>query len=1020
MAGMLEGLQYRVLGPIEAIVDGEPVALAPKQRKLLALFLIHADTVVSVDRIIDVLWGERPPHGVSDAVRFHVSRLRRALRAGHEPAAGADLITRERDGYRLVGGQHQIDACRFEQLVRRASEKAGSDATEAVQIIDAALDLWRGNPYADVTYEDFAQLEIRRFEAARLQAIELRINLLLHLERHEEAIGALESLVIEFPIHEGLAELLLSTLNRVGRPTDALAAYSGVEDRFRTELGIRPTEALRRLEVESRLATEDPLWAGPGQARHNIPRSLTTYIERGGETEAVRDRVRSRRLVTLLGPGGIGKTRMATEAAAELLPEYRSGIWFVDLAPVVSDEGVVRAISRATNTPESTDEPVDELVTHLSQLDLLLIVDNCEHVVQACAVLIERLLGECPLLRVLATSREPLGVSGECIFQVEPLDIPVGDVDLASAHSAPSLRLFIDRASDASQFELTELNLDAVVALMRRLAGLPLAIEMAAARTRDVEPAEITKRLNSHLDYLQSRGRGVPDRHRSLAATFQWSYDLLDAEQQGTFRALAVFEGEFTLDAAAAVRDLDPTPTLADDVGELVDASLLRRSGDRYRMLEPVREFSEGLLIEHAEDHVARDRHLRYYEALAYRQRVAEGRVADDPSGAEDRGDRMEIVERVAQDLDNYRAAFRHASENGDRRAAIEIAAGTSQHLIARLAIRESARLLAAALDIEGDAPDGLLADAHMNLAWIRADLGDLAGSEELALVALEISRRMASEEDESDALFTLANAAFESGDLTLARDRLTACIDACVTVEPSRTSRQSLALVEALLGNLTVAAEMLDELETAPLDQQMTAYVPRTRGMIAASLGDHGAALKCFERGAEASPTDRATLEGLRHVAYAHLNLGDHERARRLGEYVHERSLETGIPTYIERTGSLLGLIEIRQGRPGIGIGLVGEGLASAVSRGDRYRAWSFLYAASEALLAVGHPDEALGLLRLAETTADEHGYWLPAMDWVPRIDRESIETVAARSVPDVKDFESAVRTTRAAMKRW
>ncbi|MEN8234979.1 MAG: BTAD domain-containing putative transcriptional regulator [Actinomycetota bacterium] len=983
------------------------------QRKLLALLLIDAGSVVPRDRIIDALWGERPPDDVRNAVRFHASRLRRAL------TTDADMVLRVRDGYLLAADASQIDARVFEHLLQEASETAGDNPAGAVAALDEALALWNGAPFAGATYDEFAVAEIRRLEAVRVRALELRLDLLMHLDRSAEVIEVLGPLVVEFPIHQGFAEALLAALNGSGRPAEALDEYRRVEDRFRTELGIDPPEAVRRLAAESRALIEDPTWTDPRHPHHNIVRPISSYIARGDEIGSLRARITQRRLTTLLGPGGVGKTRLAQEAVAGMAAEFRDGVWLVDLVPVVDDRGLASAVAAVTGLAEpARDDPAGDLARHLARSDMLIVLDNCEHLIPGCAVLAQSVLSMCPLVRIVATSREPLGVAGETVFPVEPLVTPGSGADVAEAQETPAFRLFAERSRDASGREVADEASEEVIALTRRLAGLPLAIEMAAARTRDVAPAEITALLNSHLARLTSGRPTGEDRHHSLAAAFRWSYELLTESQQAVFRALSVFRGGFTIDAAAAVAGVKVSSDFADLFGGIVNASLVTRSDDRYRLLEPIREFAADVLeaTEETEDSLAR--HTCYYEALAYEQRAAEGRVVHSPEGASEPDDRMAIVARVDRDIGNYRAAVRRAVEIRDRRSALEIASGVSQYLAGRLSIRENAELLSAALDLDGDVPEELIVDALLGLAWSLVDLGDNDGAEQAASRALHIARQVESDVGEADALLTLGNAAFERGDLILARERIQGSIDACATVEPSRTSLHGLAMVNIFLGDTASAEAMHERLATRGLDDQLRAYLPRTQAMIEASRGKHDAALVLFERGLEACTTDRARHEGLRFVAHAHLNLGDMARARTLAEYVHADAVKLGMPSYAERTANLLGLLDVRERMPGPGIQYIATALESAVSRPDRYRAWSFLCSAAEALVALDRGGAALGLLRLAEDIADEYGYWLPALDWVPHADRASVEMGHADDAIEVVNLEAAVDLLRSAVE--
>jgi len=1008
-------LECRVLGPVDVVRGGESVPLAPKQRALLALLLLNSGRIVSRDRIVDSLWNDRPPRVVGDAIRFHVTRLRRALDPDGGDSSGATLVA-EHGGYCLTIDEEMVDANRFERLVALAGQRMAEDSGSALADCDRALAMWRGPPLADVAYEDFAAMQIRHLESLRRMAFELRIEALIRLEREDEAIAGLEHLVVEYPLYQGFGARLLELLNGCGRPADALSAYEAVRIRYLEELGIEPPEELRRLANESRLLIADPAWTDPTEPRHNIPRPITTYVESEGEIDEIRAIVSDRRLVTLLGPGGVGKTRLAVEAVRGIVSEYRDGAWFIDLGVVADDAQVASAIANTVGTAEGTAGSVlDGAVAHLSRRELLLVLDNCEHVGRGCADAANRLLAACPQLRILATSREPLGVAGEVVVPVDPLPLPEPGASLDEMATTPSARLFIDRAADASRFDLTEDGVEALGTLMIRLAGLPLAIEMAAARTRSVQPDGITARLNSHLDYLRSDVRGVARRHRSLTATFRWSYDLLPELERRIFRRLSVFRGDSTIDAMASVAGSDPTPEFVDAVGELVDASLLLRSADRYRMLEPIREFAGEVLEEQREIEETLDRHLRTYEGLARSRRIVEGRDPASPPRVRDGVDRIAVVESTGRDIGNYRVAYQRALRVGDRAGALEIAAGISGYLTHHLEIRENTNTLTAALAIEGDAPDGLIVDALLGLAWSQADLGENVGAEASAQKALELSRGIGYDLGEVDALLTLGNAALERGDLRLALERLIEARDAHVSQDPPPVLVNGVAHVSLYLGDVTTAEEILSMLEREQLDDWIAADVQRQRGMIESIRGNHRAALTCFEESMRRCSTERNQTEKLRLVAYQHLNLGDLDRAEALGSHLHERHLETGVPTYIEKTTNLLGLIAVRTGRVEEGMRRIFDALDSAYSRGDRYQAWRYLHSAAEALLALGTATEASAILRFADEVADENGYWLRAIEWRPLIDRSALESLSAGTeVAPISGFEQAIEIVR------
>lgn len=1007
-------LEIRILGTIEIVRDTEEIPLAPKQRSLLALLLLERGRVVSNDRIADALWGDQLPTVVGDAIRFHASRLRRALATNE--LLDLDLHA-DHGGYRLTVNETVIDAVRFERLVDAALRALTESPDIALADCERALSMWRGPPLGDVTYEQFASLEIRRLEQLHLRAHELRIDALTRLGRLEEAAEAIGGLVVEYPIHHGFAESLLRVLNRLGRPIDALREYEESKARFRQELGIRAPEVLRGLAAESRALIEDPAWTDPEHRRLNIPLPLSRYVDRGTEVDDLQRRLEEHRLVTLVGPGGVGKTRLAVEAARGLAASFADGAWLVDLLEIDEDASVPGAVARALDIGEgSSGTTIRRLVSKLSSNQTLVVLDNCEHVGGGAATVTEQLLGVCPRLRILATSRVRLGIQGESVFQVEPLKVPDPAATPRQIMDASSVRLFTNRASSAAGYSLIEDDMEAVAALMVRLAGLPLAIEMAAARAQMLHPAEITANLNSHLDYLQSGERGIPPHHRSLAATFRWSYDLLGRRERDVFRRLAVLQPGWKTEAAAAVAGCDTDPGFVDVLGELVDASLVVRDGDRFRLLEPIREMALSLLHEAEEQDETYRRYVEFYGDLAHKQRAREGRVFEHGVSPEPPDDHFRVVDAVRGELGNYRSAFRRAVQNLDQRTALEISAAISPHLSHRAAPQESAALLREALDMAGDAPDELVTDALLCLAVDDTELGQIEDAEQSTRRAAEISDRIGYVMGKGDAHAVLAIIAFERGDLRLVRSE----IEEAIRIRRAENVvwlASSMVLVCLLTGDVATAEANISIVEQSSLDEVEAAFLLRLKGIAASARGDFAEALHLFQTSVEDCNVERLEIEGLRFVAHAHLNVGDVERAGALAEYLLERSRESGVRGWIDKIENLAGLAAVRSGRPKEGAELIANALARSYDRGDRYLSWRFLYSGGEALIALGDVNGAKLLLCLADEIADVNQYWLPAIEWAPLIDRavlgaEDSGHTSHRSV----DLASAVEIVRTA----
>jgi predicted ATPase/DNA-binding SARP family transcriptional activator len=593
---------FGLLGPVQARVDDRAVPITgARQRLVLAMLLMHANELVPASRLIDELWGTDLPADPAGALRTQLSRLRRAL-----GPAGESLVT-DGGGYRLRLRRDQFDAASFEDAVAAAAEATGK---EALRILDEALGLWRGPALAEFADRPFAQPEAVRLDALRVVARERRAELVLSLGSAGDAIAALQQIVAEHPERERARGLLMRALYTDGRQTEALAAFASWRRYLSEELGLDPSPALREMEQGILRHSLTPAESPAPPVSPVVPLPVTSFVGREGDCLAVAGLLDQARLVTLHGPGGVGKTRLGLEVISQIAGRYRDGARFCDLAAIERPAAVTRAIATAVGLSERAFRRLDDqLIDELAGRQMLLMLDNCEHVADAVAAIAERMLRETRNVTVLATSRERLGVDGEHIWPVRPLP--------ADGPGAPAVRLFLDRAHAADPAaRQEERDYAAVADLCARLDGLPLAIELAAARLPGTTVAEIAGSLQDRFGLLSSGRRG-DSRHQSLQAVVDWSYHQLPDAEQELFRQLSVFHGWFDVGAARAVtagqgRGAD----VAHAVLHLTDRSLMTAdrtsAGTCYRLLETLRSYGLERLDERGELVTARTRHARW------------------------------------------------------------------------------------------------------------------------------------------------------------------------------------------------------------------------------------------------------------------------------------------------------------------------------------------------------------------------------------------------------------------------
>ncbi|MFI5886481.1 BTAD domain-containing putative transcriptional regulator [Streptomyces sp. NPDC051554] len=664
----MDPVRYRILGTTQALrPDGTPVPVGgARLRALLTVLALRPGKAVPASLLVDEVWGVDTPADATGALQALVGRLRRAL--------GADAITSAESGYRLAATPDDIDLHRFERLTGEGLRAlADGNPAKAAEVLDDALALWNGPALADLPDRT---AEAARWETRHLDARRARLTAAVSLGDADTALPELTALCDTHPLDEPLQSLRLRALRATGRTAEALAAYEDVRQLLADRLGSDPGPELRSLHGEllslapapststSTPAVAPSLRATPPPG--NLRARLTSFVGREADIDVIRGDLASARLVTLLGPGGAGKTRLSQEAAERVRDAARDGVWLAELAPVDDPDAVPTAVLTAVGARETVmygagaeairaaggerhDDPVDRLAEHCGSRRMLIVLDNCEHVVDAAARLVETLLERCPGLTVLATSREPLGVPGELLRPVEPLPDPV------------ALRLLADRGAAARPGFSVEDDPEACAEICRRLDGLPLAIELAAARLRMLTPRQIADRLDDRFRLLTSGSRTLLPRQQTLRAVVDWSWDLLDADERDVLTTLSVFAGGCDLAAAEAVCG----PVAFETLGSLVDKSLVvaAPSGEgemRYRLLETVAEYAGERLDEAGRRPRAERAHLTYYRELA--------RTTDPLL----RGPgQLAAVERLELEYENLRTALRHAVAERDEQEAI-------------------------------------------------------------------------------------------------------------------------------------------------------------------------------------------------------------------------------------------------------------------------------------------------------------------------------------------------------------
>ncbi|TMR07797.1 AfsR/SARP family transcriptional regulator [Nonomuraea turkmeniaca] len=700
-------MQVGVLGPFEVRNHEGAVVEVPgiRLRALLTALALEPGRIVTRARLVDWIWGQQPPADEVNAVQALVSRLRKVLPDG--------VIEADSGGYRLAVAPDAVDVCRFEHLVGQA--RAAEPAVRA-DLLRSALALWRGTAMADIALRDSDAFDaaVARLNELYVATLGDRVDADIRLGRGSELVSELTELVAAYPLREGFVAALMRALAEAGRGNEALTVYQRTRERLAEELGTDPSAELSALHTA---LLRGELGERAENRRTNLRAELTSFVGKDNDISAVAVLAIGHRLVTLTGAGGSGKTRLATETARTMLTELPDGAWLVELASVRAGGDLAQAALTAIGLRDQAllgdargGEPMDRLIAAFRERAALLILDNCEHVIEAAAAFADRLLGECRRLRILATSREPLGITGEVLWQVEPLALPATGAHPAEVGTSPAVRLLRDRADLVRKDIGSDAHtLSAMARICRALDGMPLAIELAAARLRTMSIDQLARRLDDRFRLLTGGSRTALSRHKTLRAVVDWSWDLLTEAERGVLRRLSVFSGGVSLDAAERVcgGEAFAGEQVLDLLTALIEKSLLLADGDgdgtpRYRMLNTIREYAAYRLAEAGETEPARRAHLAYFTELA---EAADPRLR--------RAEQLEWLATLDAEHDNISTALRGAIAEGSAQEAMRLVGAVGWYWYLSGHRTEGTELSIAAASLKGEVSDEVRAMAY-------------------------------------------------------------------------------------------------------------------------------------------------------------------------------------------------------------------------------------------------------------------------------------------------------------------
>jgi predicted ATPase/DNA-binding SARP family transcriptional activator/DNA-binding CsgD family transcriptional regulator len=855
--------------------------------KLLALSSGHR---LHREQVMDLLWPNSGRKAASNNLRRVLHTARRIL----DPVEGSRYLASHEETLVLCPrGDLWLDVEAFEEAAataRRARDLAA---------YRAALDLYAGDVLPEDRYEEWAE---PRREELRSLYIALRFELAGLYEEHggyEPAVEALRRVIAEEPTNEEAHAGLMRLHALSGRPGQAFSQYDRLREILSKQLGTEPGTAIRSLHediVTGRFPTTSAQPADPSQeavadpTKHNLPAPRDSFVGREREITEVKRELAMTRLLTLTGVGGSGKTRLALEVARDLVGSYPDGVWLVELAPLSEGALVPQALAGALRVREQPDQPLtDTLVDALRPKNVLLVLDNCEHLIDATARLVDVLLDHCSHVRVLATSREALDVAGEARLSMLSLSVPDlrRSLTVAELEGSAAARLFVERASDKrSDFKLEHANTQTVAQICRRLDGVPLAIELAAARVGALSVERINVMLEDSLGFLTGGGRTAVPRQRTLRGTLDWSYELLDERERILFRRLSAFAGGWTLNAAKAVasgEDVEQGDVLELLYG-LVDKSLvvaetIGESSVRHRLLEPVRQYARAKLEESEEAEAVRRRHAEYFLALV--EEAEPGLLM--PTAR--------LLEHLETEHDNLRAVLSWAIDRREAELGQRLAGGLRWFWFARGHFGEGRRWLKELLQIDG--PAGARVKALLAMSWLAYNQDDMDEAWTTAEAGLDLSAGIEGEGSiQAELLNVLGSSADAQGD----HERAIRLYAEAIALSREAGDQWSLSFNLNSLGTLWVeegnyaqATKLFEECVT--LLQQLgdlahLAIVLSNLGYIALLEGNHERATALSEHAATLfrEQGHKTGLDSPLHtLGWVALLRGDHNQARTL-----------------------------------------------------------------------------------------------------------------------------------------
>lgn len=931
-------MRFGVLGPLAVWTDGGAPVPVPglKVRALLADLLVHEGRPVPADQLVDDLWGDAPPGNAAGTLSAKVSQLRRALELA-EPDGRSLVLTRPA-GYQLHVPSEARDAHRFESLIAAAG-RACDDRVRA-DCLSEALALWRGPAFADFADEPFTRTALARLEELRLTAQEDRADALLALGEHTALVAELGDLTARHPLRERLRSAHMRALYRTGRQAEALESYESLRTHLAADLGLDPGADLTALHhavlrQDPALDVPAPRPAARNRRAVNLPNALGELVGRDDAVAQIRAQLATDRLVTLTGPGGVGKTRLAVETAARAADTFADGVRLIELAtfdhPVWSDptESLTDMIMAVLDIHDAADPgdpttPRQRLSGALRSRQLLLVLDNCEHVIEQVAELAEHLLGAAPGLRILATSREPLTLVGEVLWSVPPLEVPEHAADPAELERSSAVRLFVTRAKAADRgFTLDTATAPAVAVLCRRLDGIPLALELAATRVPAIGVHGLVDRLDDRFRLLATGHRGRPPRQQTLVAMIDWSWELLSGPERTVLRRLAVHSDGCAIEAAEAVcaDDSLASSDVLDLLVRLVDRSLVVAVHDggssRYRLLESVAAYCAERMAEAGETDQVRLRHHRYYADLAER---AEPHLRG--SG------QRKWLSRLTAEAANLRGALDGAIADGHPEIALRLAGALAWYWFLRGRLGEARRFLDTALASvsNGDAAtEALRARAAAWAAGLAFLNGDTARWTERCDAALRLFDGIDDPGGRARAECFLAFAGSDTGDLAAGNALLDSSAAGFSALGDQWGTASDLlvrakhAHVRGDLAALERDAARSTELFRALGDQWGQLQATEWLSALAEMTGDYERAGRLQRDGlrdAEALGLWPEVSAGLCWLSWIALQTSDYEQARELSTRARSMAVDQGAATTLVLADIVLAFTARKEGR--------------------------------------------------------------------------------------------------------